>query len=422
MGGVLSVLRFRDFRLLWLSQAASVMGDALILVAIGLFVTRLTGNAGDVGLVLTSYSLPLVLWLLIGGVVADRLPRQQVMVVSDAVRGTLHALLAVLIATGAVQIWQMMVIGVLFGTAEAFFRPAYTGLVPQTVPEDQIQRAQALGGLSVELATFLSPAIATALVLSVGGAAAFGLDALTFAVSAIILSRVRGRQRGTPSERTTVVTELREGWSAVRERTWVGGTIAAFSGSLLLGLAPFVVLGASVSTSVYGTSAVYGWASAAWGAGTMTGALAGSAWRPARPMLTGTLACIPWPALVVVFALGPPLGVLYAVAAGGGVGIGLFTVWWETALAERIPPHLLSRVSAWDWMGSLALLPLGYLLAGPVAEQVGAVRTMVVGGLLAVVSMALGLLPRSTRTLARLPAPAAAPVAAAAAAMSLRGS
>jgi len=422
VGGVLSVLRFRDFRLLWLSQAASVMGDALILVAIGLFVTRLTGNAGDVGLVLTSYSLPLVLWLLIGGVVADRLPRQQVMVVSDAVRGTLHALLAVLIATGAVQIWQMMVIGVLFGTAEAFFRPAYTGLVPQTVPEDQIQRAQALGGLSVELATFLSPAIATALVLSVGGAAAFGLDALTFAVSAIILSRVRGRQRGTPSERTTVVTELREGWSAVRERTWVGGTIAAFSGSLLLGLAPFVVLGASVSTSVYGTSAVYGWASAAWGAGTMTGALAGSAWRPARPMLTGTLACIPWPALVVVFALGPPLGVLYAVAAGGGVGIGLFTVWWETALAERIPPHLLSRVSAWDWMGSLALLPLGYLLAGPVAEQVGAVRTMVVGGLLAVVSMALGLLPRSTRTLARLPAPAAAPVAAAAAAMSLRGS
>jgi len=422
VGGVLSVLRFRDFRLLWLSQAASVMGDALILVAIGLFVTRLTGNAGDVGLVLTSYSLPLVLWLLIGGVVADRLPRQQVMVVSDAVRGTLHALLAVLIATGAVQIWQMMVIGVLFGTAEAFFRPAYTGLVPQTVPEDQIQRAQALGGLSVELATFLSPAIATALVLSVGGAAAFGLDALTFAVSAIILTRVRGRQRGTPSERTTVVTELREGWSAVRERTWVGGTIAAFSGSLLLGLAPFVVLGASVSTSVYGTSAVYGWASAAWGAGTMTGALAGSAWRPARPMLTGTLACIPWPALVVVFALGPPLGVLYAVAAGGGVGIGLFTVWWETALAERIPPHLLSRVSAWDWMGSLALLPLGYLLAGPVAEQVGAVRTMVVGGLLAVVSMALGLLPRSTRTLARLPAPAAAPVAAAAAAMSLRGS
>jgi len=400
---VLSVLRFRDFRLLWLSQAASVMGDALILVAIGLYVTRLTGDAGDVGLVLTSYSLPLVLWLLIGGVVADRLPRQQVMVVSDAVRGTLHAMLAVLIAAGAVRIWHMMVIGVLFGTAEAFFRPAYTGLVPQTVPEDQIQRAQALGGLSVELATFVSPAIATALVLGVGGAAAFGLDALTFAVSAVVLTRVRGRQRGVPTERTTVLAELREGWSAVRERTWVGATIAAFSGSLLLALAPFVVLGAAVSTRVYGTSAVYGWASAAWGAGTMTGALAGSAWRPVRPMLTGNLVCTPWPAVVAVFALGPPVGVLYAVAVAGGVGIGLFTVWWETALAERIPPHLLSRVSAWDWMGSLALLPLGYLLAGPVADQVGAVRTMVAGGLLAIVVMALGLLPRSTRTLARLP-------------------
>lgn len=416
---MLSVLRFRDFRLLWLSQAASVMGDALILVAIGLYVTRLTGDAGDVGLVLTSYSLPLVLWLLIGGVVADRLPRQQVMVVSDAVRGTLHALLAVLIAVGAVRIWQMMVIGVLFGTAEAFFRPAYTGLVPQTVPEEQIQRAQALGGLSVELATFVSPAIATALVLGVGGAVAFGLDALTFAVSAVVLTRVRGRQRGVPAERTTVLAELREGWSAVRERTWVGATIAAFSGSLLLALAPFVVLGAAVSTSVYGTSAVYGWASAAWGAGTMTGALAGSAWRPVRPMLTGTLACVPWPSLVAVFALGPPVGVLYAVAVAGGVGIGLFTVWWETALAERIPPHLLSRVSAWDWMGSLALLPLGYLLAGPVADQVGAVRTMVAGGLLAIVVMALGLLPRSTRSLVRLPRASPGP---AVAALSLPGS
>src|SRR5512144_425710 len=170
---VLSALRSRDFRLLWLGQSVSVLGDGLVLVAIGLFVTRLTGDPGDVGLVLAGYTVPLVSLLLLGGVIADRLPRQSVMIAADAVRGAVHGVLALLIATGAVRIWHMVVIGVLFGTAQAFFQPAYTGLVPQTVPEADIQGAQALGGVSRELAAFVSPAVATVLVLTVGGAAAF---------------------------------------------------------------------------------------------------------------------------------------------------------------------------------------------------------------------------------------------------------
>jgi len=399
---VFHVLVSRDFRLLWLSQTASVIGDALVLVAVGLFVTQLTGDPSDVGLVLTAYAAPLVLFLLLGGVVADRLPRQTVMVASDVVRGTLHGLLAALIATGAVRVWHMVVIGLLFGAAEAFFRPAYTGLVPQTVPEDQIQPAQALGGLSREVATFVSPALATALVLGVGGAAAFALDAVTFAVSALLLWRVRARARGEPGVRSTMLRELREGWQAVRSRAWVWATIVSFSVALLVALAPFFVLGASVAEAVYGSAAVYGLANAAWGAGTMTGAVLGARWRPRRPMRAAMLAAVPWPGCVTVFALGPPLTALYPAMALAGFGIGLFAVWWETALAERIPPHLLSRVSAWDWMGSLALLPLGYLLAGPVGSALGETRVMTVGGLVGVLVSALALLPRSTRTLARL--------------------
>lgn len=400
-----AALRSRDFRLLWLSQSASVIGDALVIVAIGLFVTRLTGDPSDVGIVLAAYSLPLVLFVLFGGVIADRLPRQVVMIVSDVVRAVLHATLAVLIATGAVRIWHMVVIGVLFGTAEAFFRPAYTGLVPQTVDERDIQGAQALGGVSRELASFASPALATALVLGVGGAAAFALDAATFAISALLLTRVRARSRGEAGARSTMRIELREGWVAVRERSWVWGTILAFSVALLMALAPFFVLGAAVSKDVYGTEAVFGLSNAAWGVGTVTGAVVGSRWRPRRPMRVGMLAAVPWPRVLALYALGPPLGVLYTAMAVAGVGIGLFAVWWETALAQRIPAHLLSRVSAWDWMGSLALLPIGYLLAGPVAERVGAVEVLVGGGLLGMTSCAMGLLPRSTRTLRRLDRP-----------------
>lgn len=404
---MLSALRSRDFRLLWFSQTASVLGDGLVIVAIGLFVTRLTDNPSHVGVVLAAYALPLVLFILIGGVIADRLPRQTVMVVADTIRCVLHGTLAVLIATDTVRIWHMVVIGLLFGTSQAFFQPAYTGLVPQTVPEDDIQAAQALGGVSHELAWFVSPAIATVLVLSVGGAAAFGLDALTFAVSAVMLARVRARPRGEPGIRSNLLVELREGWDAVRERAWVWATISAFSGALLVALAPFFVLGASVSRHVYGTEAVFGITNAAWGAGTIPGALLGARWRPHRPLLIGLLMVIAWPAQIVLFAAGPPRALLYSVTAAAGVGLGLFGVWWETALAQRIPAHMLSRVSAWDWMGSLALLPAGYLLAGPAGAAFGDVRVLMSGGLLGLVLVALALLPRSTRSLTRIEEPQA---------------
>jgi MFS family permease len=399
---VFSVLHSRDFRLLWLSQTASMIGDELIIVAIGLYVTRRTGDPGDVGLVLAAYTVPLMLFLLIGGVIADRLPRQAVMMVTDSTRAVLHGGLAVLIAVGSVRIWQMMVIGLLFGTSQAFFQPAYTGLVPQTVGEDAIQEAQALGGLSRELAAFVSPALATVLVFSVGGAWAFALDALTFAISALTLSRIRSRPRGEPGERTSIVLELREGWGAVRERPWVWGTIAAFATGILVALAPFFVLGPAVSRHVYGTEAVFGVVNAAWGVGTILGAAIGSRWRPRRPMLVAISVSLAWPAQIALFAAGPPLGLLYPVTAVAGLGLGLFGVWWETALAQRIPAHLLSRVSAWDWMGSLALMPVGYLLAGPVGGLVGDDKVLIGGGLIGLFALTLGLLPRSTRTLGRL--------------------
>jgi len=402
---VLTVLRARDFRLLWLGQSASTIGDALVLVAVGLYVTRLTGDSSDVGLVLGAYSLPLVAFVLLGGVLADRLPRQQVMIASDVVRGLLHGTLALLIVTGQVRIWHMVVIGALFGTAEAFFRPAYTGLVPQTVPEEDIQSAQALTGVSTQLAEIVGPGLATALVLGVGGAAAFAVDALTFAVSALLLLRVRARKRGERAVQATVLVELREGWHAVRERAWVWATVLAFSLALVLAIAPFFVLGAALAQDVYGSDAVYGLANAAWGVGTVSGAVAGARWKPLRPMRAAVLCAVPWPLVIAVYGLGPPVGLVYAAMVVGGVGIGLFAVWWETALAQRIPPHLLSRVSAWDWMGSLALLPVGYLLAGPLADRLGQQEVMVAGGLLGSLIMALALLPRSTRELQRWQGP-----------------
>src|ERR1700693_6409611 len=171
------VLAHRDFRYLWIAQSSSVIGDSIVLVALALFVVQLTGSATDLGVVLAAQSLPLVAFLLIGGVWADRLPRHRVTLATDLVRFTLHALLAALIFTGSVRIWQVVVVEVLFGTAEAFFRPAANGLLPQTVPETEIQQATAVTTMSNNVAEFVGPALATALVLGAGAGWAFAVDA-----------------------------------------------------------------------------------------------------------------------------------------------------------------------------------------------------------------------------------------------------
>jgi MFS family permease len=411
--GQLRVLRHRDFRYLWLAQSASVVGDCIVIVALALFVIELTGDATDLGLVLAAASLPLVAFLLLGGVWADRLPRHRVMVVTDLVRFALHALLAALIFTGVVEIWQLIAIEALFGTAEAFFRPAANGLLPQTVPEEEIQQANALGSLSNNIGEFAGPALATALVLGVGAGWAFALDAATFLLSAALLARVRPRRRGVvvhepaAGARVTVWTEMREGFREVRSRSWVWATLAAFCVALFTGLAPWFVLGPVVANAQYGDIGVYGYVSAVLGAGTIVGSLLGIAWRPRLPMRAAMLAIVLWPLAAVLYAAGATLVLVVPAMFVGGVGIALFDVWWLTALAERIPPEKLSRVSSYDWMVSLALLPLGYVLAGPLANALGAVEVLLGGSALAALALALGLLPRETRTLTRTDEPQA---------------
>src|SRR3954462_2765079 len=157
-GSMRRVLREREFRLLWLGQSASTLGDQLVFVALALYVTEI-GTPTDVGVVLTAHAVPFVAFLLFGGVWADRLPRHLVMVATDVVRATMHTLLAVLIFTGSVEIWHIVVIEAVFGSAEAFFRPAYTGLMPQTVPEELVQEAGAATSLVDNVAEFAGPAL-----------------------------------------------------------------------------------------------------------------------------------------------------------------------------------------------------------------------------------------------------------------------
>jgi MFS family permease len=385
----MKVLRERQFRLLWLGQTASTIGDRLVFVALALYVTDI-GTPTDVGIVLAAHAFPLVAFLLLGGVWADRLPRHKVMVATDLIRFSAHALLAILIFSGGVEIWHLVVIEAVFGTAEAFFRPAYTGLMPQTVPEELLQEANAATALVNTMAEFAGPALSTALVLGVGAGWAFALDAATFLVSAAFVIRVRPRRRGAAKAASSMLADLREGWAEFRARAWVWGTVAIFSFLLIFALAPYFVLGATVADDVYGSRGFFGVLAMALGAGTIAGAVIAMRWRPQRPMLAAFAMNLGWPAAIVVFAAGAPRPLLVALFVLAGVGLSLFDVWWQTALAQRIPPHALSRVSSYDWMGSLALLPLGYLLAGPIGEAVGPAEVTLIGASIGVAIAALG--------------------------------
>jgi len=417
LGEMRRVLRGSDFRALWLAQSTSAIGDFIVLVALALFVVQLTGSATDLGLVLGAHALSLVAFLLIGGVWADRLPRHRVMIATDLIRFALHALLAVLIFVGSVRIWQLVAIEIVFGAAEAFFRPAAEGLLPQTVAEEDIQQATAITGMSSNFAEFAGPTLATALVLGAGAGWAFALDSATFLLSAAFLTRVRPRARDVrqpqltettmatapaPTPRKSVWADVRAGAREVRARVWVWATLASFSIALCCGLAPWFVLGPAIARQQYGHLSVYGVIEASIGFGTILGSVAGIGWRPRHPMRLAMLAMLVWPLDAVLYATGVTLVIVLPITVLAGVGIALFNVWWMTALAERIPPGSLSRVSSYDWMVSYALLPFGYIAAGPLAERLGSVNVLIGGSVLAFLAFVLGLAPRETRMLERI--------------------
>ena len=398
----LRVLRHHNFRNLWLAQSTNALGDGVVIVALALFVTDLTDNPTEVGIVLFAQLLPMLAFLLIGGVWADRLPRARVMLTADVVRAALHTLLAVLIFTDAVEIWHMVVIEACFGASMAFAIPAYFGLVPRTVPDEELQEAQALSSFTFNFAELTGPAIATALVLGLGAGWAFLLDALTFVVSALLLMRVRiAAAPPAPSERRTLLAELGEGFREVRSRSWMWVTVVVFALAVPLGYAPLFVLGPTVAEETYDSAAIFGVVTAAYGAGALVGAVVGFRWRPERPMLAAFCVIAAWPVMIVAFALGAPVALVVPLAVATGMGFALFDVFWDTTMAEQIPPDRLSRASAWEWMGSLLLLPVGYLAAGPLADATSTDTVLVGGAILTAAVLSLGLLPRATRTLRR---------------------
>lgn len=365
----LEALRERPFRLLFLGQSVSLLGDGMVGVALAFAVLELTGSATDLGIVLAARTVPLVVFLLVGGVWADRLPRRALMVTTDIIRLAAHGLMAALLIAGHAEVWTLAALAGIAGAASAFFNPAISGIMPAVVSLERLQQANALRGISEAVGRIAGPALAGVLVVAIGPGWALAVDAATFGVSAVFLAMI-AMPPHTPAEQQPFLNDLRDGWDDFRARTWLWTTVASTTvGNMLF--AAYFVLGPLVADRELGGAGAWALIASGFGAGLVIGGLLLLRIDPQRPVLVATfavafytlpLAFLAIPATAVVTALGGLLA---------GTGLAVANNLWETTQQRHVPPELLSRVSSYDWFGSLAAVPIGMLLWGPIAEEIG---------------------------------------------------
>lgn len=408
--GALAPLRHRPFRHLMFARAATTLGNAVAPIALAFAVLDLTGSVRDLGIVVGARSLTNVLFLLFGGVLADRLPRQVVLVVSCVLAAATQTVVAALVLTGTATIPLLIVLGAVNGVVSAFALPAAAALVPQTVPAELLQPANALNRLGINAGMIGGASLGGLLVAGIGPGWGLMVDAGTFALAALAFARIRVAPLGEPSstERVGVFRELREGWGEFIARSWVWTVVLGF---LLVNLAQASavnVLGPAVADATIGRRA-WGLVLAAETAGMALGALIALRLRVRRLLLVGVLCVFGDVPLLLGLAWAPSFVFLLVTAGLAGIALEQFSVAWETSLQRHIPADRLARVYSYDALGSFLAIPLGQMAIGPVALALGTGTTLL--GAAAIVTLAvLGMLAsRGVRRLDATPAPAPVP-------------
>lgn len=369
-----------QFAHLFIGQSLSVLGDRVSFVAVPFAVLSVSGSASDVGLVTAAGLLPTLLFTLAGGVWADRFRRHRIMLVSDVVRCAVQGLIAILLLAGVAEVPHLVALMIVFGTADAFFMPAATGLMPLVVGADRLREANALRGFVQSSGLVLGPAVAGGLVALAGPGTALALDALTFAASAATLARLRPRSM-TPgtvqsSSRGTFLGELRAGWEQVRSRTWVWSGMGAMAVYHVVVLPSVFVLGPVLADGEWGGAASWSVVTVGFGIGSIVGDVCAYRLKVKRPMTLAAAALAVSSCQAVV--IGSGAGLVWTTVLEGvtGVAVSLFFVTWETALQTHVPEAALSRVSSYDYLLSAGLMPVGLALAGPVSDSFGVRPTL----------------------------------------------
>jgi len=393
---MLEVLRHRPYRLLVAARFVTMAGNALAPIALAFAVLDLTGSPTDLGLVVGARSVTNVALLLFGGVLADRVPRPLVLVGSSVAAMATQAVVAALVLTHTASLGPLIALSALNGAAAAFAFPASAALVPQTVPPHLLQTANAINRLGINLA-MIGGAVAGGIVVAAFGpgwgiaidAAAFGAAATLYAL--IKVPAVRPASAGDPAGPTTrnPIRDLREGWSEFVARSWVPTVVAGFCIFNAAEVGALTVLGPVLADETIGRQ-MWGIFLATETAGMVAGVLVAIRLRTRRLLLTGVVCTAGGALWLFALALLPVPAVLLPAAFITGVAIEQFTVAWDVALQEHIPADKLARVYSYDAVGSFLAIPVGQVVAGPIAAAVGA-RTAILGAGALVILAVLGM-------------------------------
>jgi MFS family permease len=368
----LAVLRHRDVRTFISARFISLLGTSIAPIALVFAVLDISDTASAVGIVLAARSIPNVVFLLLGGVISDRLPRHLVLVVANTVSGLTQALAAILVLSGHAQVWQLAAVEAVNGVAAAFVMPALTGILPSIVDRADLPQANAVSGFARSTALIGGGAVAGLIVGFSSPAIGLAVDAITFLVAAFLLSRLSLPR--IPRATTSVLHDLRVGWTEFVSRQWVWVIVVSFCVLNLIFVACWSTLGPVIADDTFGRAG-WGVVSACFGAGLVAGGVLMIRLKPRYPLRWGMLGTL-FPAVAFAcLVLAPYTAAMAAVAFLVGLGFEMFGIGWETALGQHIPLDKLSRVSSYDMLGSFIAIPVGQLLVG-YAAGVLSVRTV----------------------------------------------
>ena len=373
-----------SFRVVAACNVISLTGSALSLVALPFAVLSAGGSAADLGYVAAAQLVPLSVVLLAGGVVADRLPRHRVMAAANAVQAAARGGAAALLLTGQARVWQLIVLTAIGGVALGFFLPASQGLLPQTIPPDQLVPAYAIDRTGRNAASIGGAALGGLLTGLAGPGWALAIDAATFAEAGLL--RVGLRLPGHPPgpAATSLWQDLREGWREFASRRWLWSSVAQFALVVAIAVGTIDVLGPLVAHARLGGASAWGLIVAAYSAGAVATGLALIRFRPRRQLLAAIGAVPAFSVLLFALAAPLPLGAVLAASVFAGGCLELTEVCWGATLAQQIPPGHLSRIASYDQFGGLAISPLGAGVAGPLAAAFGTAAVLTAGGALIV--------------------------------------
>jgi MFS family permease len=389
-----------DFRFLFLGRTTSFIGNAFANVALAFAVLDLTGSKADLGLVLAARSLPVIVFLLAGGIWADRLPRHRVMVVSNLVSGASQGAVAVLLLSGHAEVWHLAALGAINGLSSAFFFPAASGIVPQTIEQRLLQPANAILRLGQNASWIGGAALGGLVVAATSPGIGIAVDAASFFIAAALLAAIR-LPATLRMEASNFFAELKDGWREFKTRTWLWVIVLQFGFVNAVELGVESVLGPAIAKEHLGGAAPWGLVLTADALGLIAGGLILLRFKPRRLLLTATLGFL----LTIPFLLGLagplPVAALIALAALAGIGSETFGIMWDTTMQQEIPQEKLSRVYSYDALGSWVLIPLGLAVAGPLAEVFGTRETILGATAISLTATLAVLFVRDVRTIER---------------------